>query len=108
ITRRARCSRVAGRQGGHRMSSYPWAAGYIDDGDRPKIVTSRFHLDDSYTLERYHATGGYEGLRAALGRPAADVHDDVRGATVLGRGGAGFPAGVKWGLMPAEKYPRYL
>ena len=90
------------------MSTYPWAAGYIDDGDRPKVVTSRFHLEDGYTLERYHATGGYEGLRAALGRPPAAVHDEVRGATVLGRGGAGFPAGVKWGLMPAEKYPRYL
>jgi NADH-quinone oxidoreductase subunit F len=32
----------------------------------------------------------------------------VRGATILGRGGAGFPAGTKWGLMPADKYPRYL
>ena len=90
------------------MSSYPWAAGYIDDGDRPKVVTSRFEHEDSYTLERYHATGGYAGLRAALGRTPAEVHDEVRGATVLGRGGAGFPAGVKWGLMPAGKYPRYL
>ena len=90
------------------MSSYPWAAGYIDYGDRPKLVTSRFEHEDSYTLERYHATGGYAGLRAALGRTPAEVHDEVRGATVLGRGGAGFPAGVKWGLMPAGKYPRYL
>ncbi|MEN9823926.1 MAG: NADH-quinone oxidoreductase subunit NuoF, partial [Actinomycetota bacterium] len=90
------------------MSSYPWAAGYVDDGDRPKIVTSRFHLEDGYTLERYEATGGYQGLRAALARPAAAVHDEVRSATVLGRGGAGFPAGTKWGLMPADKYPRYL
>jgi len=72
------------------------------------VVTSRFEHEDSYTLERYHATGGYAGLRAALGRTPAEVHDEVRGATVLGRGGAGFPAGVKWGLMPAGKYPRYL
>jgi NADH-quinone oxidoreductase subunit F len=90
------------------MSSYRWAAGYIDDGDRPKIVTSRFHLEDSYTLERYLATGGYQALRHALARTPAEVHDEVRGATVLGRGGAGFPAGTKWGLMPADKYPRYL
>jgi NADH-quinone oxidoreductase subunit F len=67
------------------MSSYPWAAGYIDDGDRPKVVTSRFQYDDSYTLERYHATGGYDGLRAALAKSPSEVHDDVRGATVLGR-----------------------
>jgi NADH-quinone oxidoreductase subunit F len=90
------------------MSSYPWAAGYIDDGDRPKIVTSRFHLEDSFTLERYHATGGYEGLKRALSKSSTEVHDEVRGATILGRGGAGFPAGTKWGLMPADKYPRYL
>ncbi len=90
------------------MSTYPWAAGFIDDGDRPKVVTSRFQYADSYTLERYHATGGYEGLRRALGLSAAAVHDEVKGATVLGRGGAGFPAGVKWGLMPPGKFPRYL
>lgn len=90
------------------MTAYPWAAGYIDDGDRPKIVTSRFCYEDSYTIDRYHATGGYQGLRAALARAASEVHDEVRGATLLGRGGAGFPAGTKWGLMPADKYPRYL
>ena len=53
------------------MSAYQWAAGYIDDGNRPKIVTSRFHLEDSYALDRYHATGGYAGLKAALARPPA-------------------------------------
>ena len=90
------------------MSTYPWAAGFIDDGDRPQIVTSRFQYDDSYTLERYHATGGYDGLKAALARTPGEVHEEVKAATVLGRGGAGFPAGTKWGLMPAGKYPRYL
>jgi NADH-quinone oxidoreductase subunit F len=90
------------------MSTYPWAPGYIDDGDRPKIVTSRFHLDDGHTLERYLATGGYQGLRAALGRTPSEVHDEVKTATVLGRGGAGFPAGTKWGLTPPNVWPRYL
>jgi NADH-quinone oxidoreductase subunit F len=89
------------------MTTYPWAAGYIA-GDRPQIVTGRFQYEDSYTLERYLATGGYAGLRAALAKPAAQVHDDVKSATVLGRGGAGFPAGTKWGLTPAGKFPRYL
>jgi NADH-quinone oxidoreductase subunit F len=90
------------------MPSYPWAAGYIDDGDRPQIVTSRFKYEDSHTLARYEATGGYQGLRAALGKAGSGVHDDVKAATILGRGGAGFPAGNKWGLMPAGKFPRYL
>jgi NADH-quinone oxidoreductase subunit F len=85
----------------------PHAPGYIA-GDRPQIVTSRFQYDDSYTLERYLATDGYAGLRAALGRAPQAVHDEVKNATVLGRGGAGFPAGVKWGLTPQGKFPRYL
>ena len=88
-------------------TTYPWAAGYVA-GDRPMIVTERFQYEDSYTLARYEATGGYEGLRAALAKAPAEVHDEVRGATVLGRGGAGFPAGTKWGLMPDGVYPRYL
>lgn len=88
-------------------STYAHAPGFIV-GDRPKIVTSRFEYEDSYTLSRYLATDGYQGLRAALSRPANEVHDEVRTATVLGRGGAGFPAGTKWGLTPQGVYPRYL
>ena len=88
--------------------SYAWAAGYYDDGDRPQIVTSRFKYDDSYTLERYHETGGYQGLRKALEMQPAEVADEVKKSTLLGRGGAGFPAGVKWGFTPAGVWPRYL
>ena len=87
--------------------TYAHAPGFIA-GDRPKIVTSRFEFEDSYTLQRYLATDGYKGLRAALGRAANEVHDEVKSATVLGRGGAGFPAGTKWGLTPQGVYPRYL
>ena len=90
------------------MSSYTWAPGYIDDGDRPQVVTSRFRFEDSYTLDRYLATGGYAGLKAALARTPVQVHDEVKAATVLGRGGAGFAAGIKWGLCPEAVWPRYL
>ena len=90
------------------ISPYPWAAGYYDDGDRPQVVTSRFGYDDSYTIERYHATGGYEGLKRALSMQPEDVADEVKKSTLLGRGGAGFPAGVKWGFTPKGVWPRYL
>jgi NADH-quinone oxidoreductase subunit F len=90
------------------VSTYPWAPGYYDDGDRPQLVTSRFKYDDSYTLERYHATGGYEGLRKALTMTPAEMSEEVKKATLLGRGGAGFPAGTKWGFTPAGVWPRYL
>ena len=80
-------------------ATYPHAAGFVA-GDRPRIVTSRFEYDDAHTLERFLATDGYKGLQAALAKSPVDVHNDVKSATVLGRGGAGFPAGVKWGLTP--------
>ncbi len=87
--------------------TYVHAPGFVA-GDRPKIVTSRFEFADSFTLERYLATDGYKGLRTALSRPANEIHEDVKSATVLGRGGAGFPAGTKWGLTPQQVWPRYL
>jgi NADH-quinone oxidoreductase subunit F len=90
------------------QGTYPWAPGYYDDGDRPKIVTSRFGFDDSYTIDRYHATGGYDGLKKALTMTPEAVHDEVKKSTLLGRGGAGFPAGVKWGFTPQGVWPRYL
>jgi NADH-quinone oxidoreductase subunit F len=76
--------------------------------DAPKIITSRFDHDDSHTLERYLATGGYEGLRAALAKTPQQVTDEVKAASLLGRGGAGFPAGVKWGFCPPGVWPRYV
>jgi len=97
---------VDGRKGSA-VTTYSHAPGFIA-GDRPRIVTSRFEFPDSYTLQRYLATDGYAGLRAALGRPANEIHDEVKNATVLGRGGAGFPAGTKWGLTPQGVFPRYL
>ena len=76
--------------------------------DAAPIITTRFGLDDGHTLERYLATGGYEGLKAALAKSPTAVHEEVKAASLLGRGGAGFPAGVKWGFCPPGVWPRYL
>ena len=72
------------------------------------IITRRFGQEDAHTLDGYLATGGYKGLRRALEMPPADVHEEVKAASLLGRGGAGFPAGVKWGFCPPGVWPRYL
>ena len=88
-------------------TTYSYTPGFYA-GDRPRIVTSRFEYEDSHTIERFLATDGYVGLKAALAKPAPAVHEDVKAATVLGRGGAGFPAGTKWGLTPPGVFPRYL
>jgi NADH-quinone oxidoreductase subunit F len=76
--------------------------------DAPRIITSRFDNADSFTLAGYEATGGYQALRKALSMGPTAVADEVKTATLLGRGGAGFPAGVKWGLAPENVWPRYL
>ncbi len=75
--------------------------------DAPKIVSSRFGFGDSHTLERFLATGGYQGLRKALTMTPEQVAAEVDQASLLGRGGAGFPAGRKWSML--RKAPvRYL
>ena len=71
--------------------------------DAPRIVTSRLALEDSHTLARYLATGGYEALRKALSMHPEQVAAEVDQASLLGRGGAGFPAGRKWSMLrPSE------
>ena len=67
--------------------------------DAPRIVTSRLGYEDSHTLERYLATGGYDGLRKALTMTPEAVAAEVDAASLLGRGGAGFPAGRKWSML---------
>jgi NADH-quinone oxidoreductase subunit F len=76
--------------------------------DVPRIITSRFGFDDSFTLQRYLATGGYAAIRKALTMRPEHVAEQVKAASLLGRGGAGFPAGVKWGFCPQGVWPRYL
>ena len=74
----------------------------------PKIISGRWDSDTGHTLEGYLATGGYEGLRAALAKSPTEVSDEVKAASLLGRGGAGFPAGTKWGFCPPGVWPRYV
>jgi NADH-quinone oxidoreductase subunit F len=74
----------------------------------PRITTSRFDQLDGHTLDGYTRTGGYEALKRALELTPAQVVEEVKTASLLGRGGAGFPAGVKWGFCPPGVWPRYL
>jgi NADH-quinone oxidoreductase subunit F len=73
----------------------------------PRIVTSRFGLPQSWTLRSYLDNGGYQGLRKALGMSPEDVHKAVLASSILGRGGAGFDAGRKWGML-RKAQPVYL
>ncbi len=74
-----------------------------------KILSINFGLKDSHKLHVYEATGGYQAIRKILGRPRDEIIDEVKRSGVRGRGGAGFPAGVKWGFVPKDTdKPKYL
>ena len=60
------------------------------------------HLDKSWTLDVYQSTGGYEQWKKILKErtPAEAIIDQVKISALRGRGGAGFPTGLKWSFMP--------
>ncbi len=60
------------------------------------------HLPESWKLETYEKIGGYEAWRKILAEktPRESIIDAVKASGLRGRGGAGFPTGVKWGFMP--------
>ena len=63
------------------------------------------HIDrpESHTLRDYESTGGYATLRKALkSLTPEEVRDEVRESNLRGRGGAGFPTGLKWTFLPAD------
>lgn len=88
------------------------AAGMLDGADHPlrlgivdelpwlasqnRVTFARVGVTDPLSAEDYEAHGGLAGLRAALELAPADVVAEVTASGLRGRGGAGFPAGIKW------------
>lgn len=74
-----------------------------------RLLSKHFGEPEARTLEGWKARGGYQTLQKAFDMGREAVIDEVKAAGLRGRGGAGFPAGVKWSFMPKERTrPHYL
>lgn len=73
------------------------------------IMTANWQLEDSYRLEKYEKIGGYQALKKAISMDGETIIDEVKKSNLRGRGGAGFPTGLKWSFLPKESdVPKYL
>lgn len=73
------------------------------------LQLKRMHIENGHTLKVYQETGGYESLKKALKMAPADVIEEVKKSALRGRGGAGFPTGLKWSFVPKDSpKPKYI
>src|SRR3972149_11601766 len=74
-----------------------------------KILSRTFDVPDSHTLRVYREHGGYTAWEKAKAMEPAAITEEVKKANLRGLGGAGFPAGMKWGFIPkGSTAPKYL
>jgi len=73
-----------------------------------KLLTEHYHRDNYKTLVGYQDRGGYETFKKALNQTPDQIVSEVKESGLRGRGGAGFPTGIKWSFLPNNKEPRYL
>ena len=72
-------------------------------------LSRNFTIENAHTLPVYEREGGYKALKKAMTMDRDAIIAEVKTSNLRGRGGAGFPTGVKWGFIPTEsEVPKYL
>jgi len=74
-----------------------------------QILLEHIREPEQYKLSEYEARGGYRAIRKALAMEPSEVTEEVKTSSIRGRGGAGFPTGLKWSFVPSNPgKPIYL
>ena len=76
--------------------------------DYEPVLLRNVGVEGARTLSVYESRGGYQGIRKALQSAPEEIVEEVKKANLRGRGGAGFPAGVKWSFLPPGREVTYL
>jgi NADH-quinone oxidoreductase subunit F len=99
----------------------------LQDGKRPKpsavtagsvherlpaevlVISERFGIPNAHKIDVYRKYEGYRGLEKALKMTPDQIIDEVKKSNLRGRGGAGFPTGLKWSFVPKDaSKPKYI
>ncbi len=74
-----------------------------------KYLSRNFEIPNAHNLDVYEANGGYRALKKAMKMDGEEIIEEVKKSNLRGRGGAGFPCGIKWSFLPKESdVPKYL
>jgi NADH-quinone oxidoreductase subunit F len=74
-----------------------------------RILSRRFGLPNSHTIETYLANDGYKALEKAFDMKPEEIIGEVKASALRGRGGAGFPTWMKWNFVPKQSpRPKYI
>src|SRR5450432_1907671 len=65
-----------------------------------RVISQRFQTPNSASMDTYLATEGYDGLKKAIAMTSEAIIDTLKASSLRGRGGAGFPTGMKWSFVP--------
>ena len=72
------------------------------------VLTSNITKENSHTLDFYQSIGGYSAIKKVLSMSPSEVIDVVKASNLRGRGGAGFPTGLKWSFVPKDSENQYI
>src|SRR5438128_4593510 len=74
-----------------------------------KVLSRRFGLPNSASIDTYLATDGYRAFQKAARMKPEEIIEEVKVSNLRGRGGAGFPDGMKWSFVPrTSPKPKYI